>query len=78
MCFAEPVLNFLLFYLQQPLLASAAATALQAVCSACVSHMGVHFNGLVQIIQSLDTFSVSDQAAIGLLRGKCWMLLTEF
>jgi hypothetical protein len=32
--------------------------------------MGVHFNGLVQIIQSLDTFSISNEAAIGLLKGK--------
>jgi hypothetical protein len=32
--------------------------------------MAVHFNGLVQIIQSLDTFSISNEAAIGLLKGK--------
>jgi hypothetical protein len=32
--------------------------------------MGVHFTGLVQIIQSLDTFSISNEAAIGLLKGK--------
>ncbi|XP_067009893.2 transportin-3 isoform X2 [Anabrus simplex] len=65
----EPVLNFLLFCLQQPNLASAAAAALQSICSACRDHMAVHFNGLVQIIQSLDTFSISNEAAIGLLKG---------
>jgi hypothetical protein len=32
--------------------------------------MGVHFSGLVQIIQSLDTFSISNEAAIGLLKGE--------
>lgn len=31
--------------------------------------MGVHFSGLVQIVQSLDTFNMSNQAAIGLLKG---------
>jgi len=34
--------------------------------------MAVHFSGLVQIIQSLDTFSISNEAAIGLLKGKFW------
>lgn len=65
----EPVLNFLLYCLQRPALASAAAVALQAICSACCEHMGVHFNGLIQIIQSLETFNMSNQAAIGLLKG---------
>ncbi|KAE8750021.1 hypothetical protein FOCC_FOCC003145 [Frankliniella occidentalis] len=65
----EPVLNFLLYCLQRPPLASAAAVALQAICSACCEHMGVHFNGLIQIVQSLDTFNMSNQAAIGLLKG---------
>uniref|UniRef100_A0A1B6DC68 Transportin-3 n=1 Tax=Clastoptera arizonana TaxID=38151 RepID=A0A1B6DC68_9HEMI len=65
----EPVLNCLLFCLQQPQLASAAATSLQSICSSCRNHMGVHFNGLVQIIQSLETFSISNEAAIGLLKG---------
>lgn len=65
----EPILNFLLFCLQQPQLATAAASALQNICSSCRDHMAVHFNGLVQIIQSLDTFSISNEAAIGLLKG---------
>lgn len=65
----EPVLNCLLYCLQQPQLASAAADALQSICSACREHMSVHFNGLVQIIQSLDSFSITNQAAIGLLKG---------
>lgn len=65
----ETILNFLLYCLQQPQLASAAAIALQNICSACQNHMTIHFNGLVQIIQSLDTFSISNEAAIGLLKG---------
>ena len=68
-CVTEPVLNCLLYCLQQPQLASAAADALQSICSACREHMSVHFSGLVQIIQSLDSFSITNQAAIGLLKG---------
>lgn len=67
--FTEPVLNCLLYCLQQPQLASAAANSLQSICSSCRVHMGVHFSGLVQIIQSLETFSISNEAAIGLLKG---------
>ncbi|KAJ9580259.1 hypothetical protein L9F63_004072 [Diploptera punctata] len=65
----HPILNFLLYCLQQPQQATAAASALQSICSACRDHMGVHFNGLVQIIQSLDNYSISNEAAIGLLKG---------
>ncbi|XP_075224525.1 transportin 3 isoform X1 [Lycorma delicatula] len=65
----EPVLNCLLYCLQQPQLASVAANSLQSICSSCRNHMAVHFNGLVQIIQSLDTFSISNESAIGLLKG---------
>ncbi|XP_046388483.1 transportin-3 [Ischnura elegans] len=65
----EPILNFLLYCLHKPLLATAAANSLQSICSACTEHMGVHFNGLVQIVQSLDTFAISNDAAIGLLKG---------
>nr|CAD7404319.1 unnamed protein product [Timema cristinae] len=65
----EPVLNFLLYCLQQPKMASVSANSLQSICSACRDHMAVHFSGLVQIIQSLDTFSISNEAAIGLLKG---------
>lgn len=65
----EPVLNCLLYALQQPALACAAASALQSICAACRSHMNQHLSGLVQIVQSLDTFCISNDAAIGLLKG---------
>ncbi|KAG8222278.1 hypothetical protein J437_LFUL003259 [Ladona fulva] len=65
----EPILNFLLYCLHKPMLATAAANSLQSICSACSDHMGVHFNGLVQIVQSLDNFAISNDAAIGLLKG---------
>lgn len=63
------MLNCLLFALQQPQLACAAATALQSICAACRTHMSQHFSGLVQIVQSMDTFCISNDAAIGLLKG---------
>ncbi|KAF4521283.1 hypothetical protein B566_EDAN002287, partial [Ephemera danica] len=65
----EPVLNFLLLCLQHAQLATVAAGALQSVCSACRDHMAVHLHGLLQIIRALDTFSISSEAAIGLLKG---------
>lgn len=67
--YTEPVLNCLLYALQQPQLACAAATALQSICAACRTHMSQHFSGLVQIVQSMDTFCISNDAAIGLLKG---------
>ncbi|KAI5710623.1 hypothetical protein M8J75_010212 [Diaphorina citri] len=65
----ETILNFLLHCLQQPGLASVTANALQSISTACCTHMVGHFNGLLQIIQCLDTLSISNDAAIGLLKG---------
>lgn len=59
----------MLYALQQPHLACAAANALQNICAACHSHMNQHFNGLVQIVESLDTFCITNEATIGLLKG---------
>ncbi|XP_059471505.1 transportin-3 [Neocloeon triangulifer] len=65
----EPVLNYLLVCLQHPLLGSAAANALQNICSACRDHMSVHLRGLLEIVRSMSTFKISNEAAIGLLKG---------
>ncbi|KAL1139884.1 hypothetical protein AAG570_006861 [Ranatra chinensis] len=65
----EPVLNLVLYCLQQAQLANAAANCLQSICTSCREHMAVHFSGLIQILQSLDTFSISNEAVIGLLKG---------
>ena len=67
---SDPVLQFLLSGLQHPQLATAAANSLQNISSQCRSHMANHLDGLLQIVQAVDTFSVSDDAAIGLLKGK--------
>ncbi|KAG1670798.1 Transportin-3 [Nymphon striatum] len=65
----QPILNFLLKCLQDHNLATVSATALQSICSACRDHMKTHFSGLLQIIQVLDSFSISTEAAVGLLVG---------
>uniref|UniRef100_A0A8D8ZEZ3 Transportin-3 n=1 Tax=Cacopsylla melanoneura TaxID=428564 RepID=A0A8D8ZEZ3_9HEMI len=65
----ETILNFLLHCLQQPGLASVTANALQSISTACCTHMVAHFNGLLQIIRCLDTLTITNDAAIGLLKG---------
>ena len=65
----DPVLQYLLGGLQQPQLASMAATALQSISTQCKDQMTEHFQGLVQIVQAMDTFNLSTEAAIGLLKG---------
>ncbi|XP_055641944.1 transportin-3 isoform X2 [Toxorhynchites rutilus septentrionalis] len=66
----EPILNFLLCALQQKNgLATAAANALQSICSACKKHMLGHINGLMEIARCLDGFEIQTESAIGLLKG---------
>ncbi|XP_014259711.1 transportin-3 [Cimex lectularius] len=65
----EPVLNMALISLQQPELASVAANCLQSICSSCREHMATRFTGLLQILQSLDKFAISNEAVVGLLKG---------
>ena len=66
---ADPVLQFLMMGLQQPLLATMAANSLQSICSQCQEQMINHFPGLLQIVQAVDSFNVANEAAIGLLKG---------
>lgn len=73
--FADPVLQYLLSGLQHPLLASVAATALQSISTQCRDLMIDHFQGLVQIVQAMDSFNLSSEAAIGLLKGE---LISQF
>lgn len=70
----DPVLQYLLEGLQQPLMASMAATALQSISTQCKDQMTEHFQGLVQIVQAMDTFNLSSEAAIGLLKGTATIL----
>ncbi|KAB7503111.1 Transportin-3 [Armadillidium nasatum] len=64
------VLTFLIKKLQGNRdLATVAAKALDAVCHSCRDHIEDHFDGLMTVAGSLDSFSVSNDAVVGLLKG---------
>lgn len=66
----QAILNFLLYALQQKNgLAAAAATALTSICTACKTHLTCQLNGLIEIARSLDSFEITNELAIGLLKG---------
>lgn len=66
----EAVLNFLLYSLHQKNgLAAAGASALTQICTVCKSLMACHLNGLVRIAASLDSFEITNESAINLLKG---------
>lgn len=56
--------------LREKPLASAAAKAIHNICSVCRDHMAQHFQGLLEIARSLDSFALSTEAAVGLLKGR--------
>lgn len=68
---SDPVLNYLMKGLREKPLASAAAKAIHNICSVCRDHMAQHFHGLLDIARALDSFALSTEAAVGLLKGTC-------
>uniref|UniRef100_A0A3Q3MUC8 Transportin-3 n=1 Tax=Mastacembelus armatus TaxID=205130 RepID=A0A3Q3MUC8_9TELE len=72
--FLDPVLNYLMKGLREKPLASAAAKAIHNICSVCRDHMAQHFQGLLDIARSLDSFALSTEAAVGLLKGTALVL----
>ncbi|POI23949.1 hypothetical protein CIB84_012305, partial [Bambusicola thoracicus] len=66
--FLDPVLGYLMKGLCDRRLASAAAKAIHNICSVCRDHMAQHFTGLLEIARSLDSFTLSPEAAVGLLK----------
>ena len=62
-------MNFLLAGLRVEKLATVSARALRSVCAQCDRQMTGHLGGLVQIVQSLDTFTITSDAAVGILEG---------
>ncbi|EOA96430.1 Transportin-3, partial [Anas platyrhynchos] len=68
--FLDPVLGYLMKGLCDRRLASAAAKAIHNICSVCRDHMAQHFTGLLEIARSLDSFTLSPEAAVGLLKGE--------
>ncbi|KAJ8373759.1 hypothetical protein SKAU_G00043390 [Synaphobranchus kaupii] len=72
--FLDPVLNYLMKGLREKPLASVAAKAIHNICSVCRDHMAQHFQGLLDIARALDTFALSTEAAVGLLKGTALVL----
>ena len=64
------MLNFLTAGLGHKDLASVAATSIQNICSQCQDHMKDHCEGLLQIAQAMDAFNLTDEAAVGIIKGK--------
>lgn len=65
----DPILNFLVCCLPQAGVGAAAAAALQNICTACNKHMARHIPVLLQLLHQVDTFAVTNNAVIGLLKG---------
>uniref|UniRef100_UPI00358E79EC transportin-3-like isoform X1 n=2 Tax=Myxine glutinosa TaxID=7769 RepID=UPI00358E79EC len=72
--FLEPVLSYLTKGLRGKALASASASSLQSVCFACRDHMAQHFEGLLQVARSIEVLDLSNEAAVGLLKGTALVL----
>ncbi|KAI5091178.1 transportin-3, partial [Silurus meridionalis] len=70
----DPVLEYLMKGLREKQLASVAAKAIHNMCSVCREHMAQHFQGLLHIARSLDSFALNTDAAIGLLKGTALVL----
>uniref|UniRef100_A0A2C9JGA5 Importin N-terminal domain-containing protein n=1 Tax=Biomphalaria glabrata TaxID=6526 RepID=A0A2C9JGA5_BIOGL len=64
------ILQYLLAGLQQPVLASIAANSLQSICTQCKDQMTNHFDGLMHIVRAMESFNLSPDAALGLLKEK--------
>lgn len=65
----DPVLNFLVCCLPQPGVGAAAAVALQNICANCGDCMPQHVPILLQLLHQVDTFAITNNAVIGLLKG---------
>ncbi|XP_023333907.1 transportin-3 isoform X1 [Eurytemora carolleeae] len=65
----QAVLQHLLQGLQDPVLASDSATALESICAKCREQMTQHFTGLVQILEQIDKFNLKPDPAKGLVKG---------
>lgn len=67
--FLDPILNFLVCCLPQQGVGAAAAIALQNICATCNEHMPRHVPIMLQLLHQVDTFAITNNAVIGLLKG---------
>ncbi|XP_023652672.1 transportin-3-like [Paramormyrops kingsleyae] len=72
--FLDPVLNYLMKGLREKALSSVSAKAIHNMCSACRDLMIQHFQTLLDIAHALDSFFLSSEAAVGLLKGTAFVL----
>ncbi|XP_036373459.1 transportin-3-like [Megalops cyprinoides] len=70
----DPVLRYLMEGLKEKALASVAAKGIHNICSMCRDHMTQHFQTLLDIARALDTFALSPNAAVELLKGTVLVL----
>ncbi|XP_065159262.1 transportin-3 [Atheta coriaria] len=70
----DPVLNFVVCCLPQAGVGGAAATALQSICAKCNEHMPRHVPVLLQLLRQVDTFAITNNAVMGLLKGVAHIL----
>ncbi|GIX93597.1 transportin-3 [Caerostris extrusa] len=61
-------------YLEKTTFISSCYSIAKNICATCKQQMASHFSGLLQIIQAIDTFSLSNDATVGLLRGTALIL----
>ncbi|UYV70641.1 Trn-SR [Cordylochernes scorpioides] len=73
--FLEPVIQFLMAKLRQRPLATAAADALQNLCSTCRGQMRSQFARLLEIVQSAESLGLSSEATQGLLKAATSVLI---
>jgi hypothetical protein len=64
----DPILNFLVCCLPQAGVGAAAAISLQSICATCNDHMPRHVPVLLQLLQQVDTFAITNNAVIGLVK----------
>lgn len=65
----DPILNFLVCCLPQGGVGAAAAISLQSICATCNDHMPRHVPVLLQLLEQVDTFAITNNAVIGLIKG---------
>ena len=65
------VLHVLYQSLQSTELSSVSAESLQKVCTSCQKRMAPHFTILLQIVQAIDSLSISASAILEFFQGIC-------
>lgn len=65
----EPCLVYLMRGLNHVKLSTSAADSIHKLCCQCAEHMRSQFNGLFEVIRSIDSLNISLRACLNLLKG---------